>query len=144
MGFHVCVQRNTMHSTSDEVILVILKQGYSGYSVSFMNDAVHSSGAESGIFRENWVNPMAADALAPCVARTSAAMALTMHDKEPFVFYDEYFFLSSCAISVLGNNRQCEYVYLFSKVNSRQQGLISWTNCVQECCCLVPGRNYAI
>ena len=32
--------------------------------------------AGAGIFRENKVNTMAADALAPCVARSSVAMAL--------------------------------------------------------------------
>ena len=38
---------------------------------------INSYGTEAGIFQENLViNAMAADALAPCVARTSTALAL--------------------------------------------------------------------
>ena len=38
------------------------------------------SGAETRTLEENGVNTMAADALAPCGARTSAAMTLIMQD----------------------------------------------------------------
>ena len=37
--------------------------------------------ADVRIFQENYVNTMATDALAPLVARSSAAMALTKCDK---------------------------------------------------------------
>ena len=40
------------------------------------------SGVGTRIFKENWVNTMAADALAPCIARSSAAMVLTLQDKQ--------------------------------------------------------------
>ena len=39
------------------------------------------SGADAGIFQENPVNTMAADALAPHVTRSSAAMVLNMEEK---------------------------------------------------------------
>ena len=42
---------------------------------------VNTSGATTGLFQDNYVNIMAADALAPCVAKASAAMVLTMHKK---------------------------------------------------------------
>ena len=43
---------------------------------------VNPSGAEAGIFRKIYVNTMAADVLAPGVARSSTAMVLTMQDKQ--------------------------------------------------------------
>ena len=39
------------------------------------------SGAETSIFWKNKVNIIAADALVPCIARTSAAMVLNKQDK---------------------------------------------------------------
>ena len=48
------------------------------------------------ILREHGQYPMAADALAPCIARASAAMILTMKDKGALVFlYGKIFELSS-------------------------------------------------
>ena len=46
-----------------------------------------SSNAEMEIFWENQVNTMVVDALAHCVARSSATMVLTMQDKQVFVYY---------------------------------------------------------
>ena len=46
-------------------------------------------GAETGIFLGNYVNTMAADALATCVARSSATMVLTTQDKQVLVFHEE-------------------------------------------------------
>ena len=46
---------------------------------------INSFGAEAGIFRENWVNAMAADALAPYIIRSSAIMQY----KRVLVFSDE-------------------------------------------------------
>ena len=43
---------------------------------------VNPSGAEAGIFRKIYVNTMAADVLAPGVARSSAAMVLIIQDKQ--------------------------------------------------------------
>ena len=40
--------------------------------------SVNSAGVKDGTFRENYVDTLAADALAPCVARTSAAMVLVI------------------------------------------------------------------
>ena len=47
--------------------------------------------AETGILQDKWVDTMAADALAPCVARASASMVLTMQDKQLLVFHKERF-----------------------------------------------------
>ena len=47
----------------------------------------HTSGAAAGIFQKNKVNTMAADALAPCVTRPSAAMALIKEDKGVLNFH---------------------------------------------------------
>ena len=45
------------------------------------------AGTEAGIYRENKVNTMAADALALCITRASAAMVLTVR-YTGFVFYE--------------------------------------------------------
>ena len=50
-------------------------------------DAFNCADAEIGIFQKNEVNTMAADALAPCVARTSTAMVLTSSNKCILVIY---------------------------------------------------------
>ena len=58
---------------------------------------------EIGIFQENYVNTMTADALAPSVARPSAAMVWTMS-------YTRIFLLRNvCAISILRWGRQFKY-----------------------------------
>ena len=41
---------------------------------------INSFGAETGIFWDDYINTMAADDLAPCVARSWAVMILTMLD----------------------------------------------------------------
>ena len=46
---------------------------------------------ETGIFRKNYVTTMAADALAPRVARASAAMVLTVQVRHVLVHYEEEF-----------------------------------------------------
>ena len=46
------------------------------------------SGTETRIFGAKWVNAMSANALDPCVARTSAAMVLNIQDKW-IIFYEE-------------------------------------------------------
>ena len=53
---------------------------------------INLSSHEAGRFdRTMYVNTMTADVLAPCVAKTSAAMVLTMWDKQVFVFHMEEF-----------------------------------------------------
>ena len=42
---------------------------------------VNPCGAEIGIFRDDYINTMAANSLAPYVSRTSVTMWLTMYDK---------------------------------------------------------------
>ena len=50
---------------------------------------VKASGAKDGIFWKNQVNTKAADALATYVARSSAAMVLTVYNTEIPVFHQE-------------------------------------------------------
>ena len=47
--------------------------------------------AENWILQENNINTLAADTLAPCVTRSSAAMVLSIQDKFVFVFFEEEF-----------------------------------------------------
>ena len=47
--------------------------------------------AKAGIFPEDLVNAVAADALAPCITRPSAAIALTMLDRYDLVTQKEAF-----------------------------------------------------
>ena len=44
------------------------------------------------IFWQNKVETMVADALAPCVTRSSAAMALIMEDEGVIVYFEEGFY----------------------------------------------------
>ena len=43
--------------------------------------------AEIGTFQDHCCNTMAADALAPCIARSSAGMVLTTKNSKAFVFH---------------------------------------------------------
>ena len=47
---------------------------------------VNTSDAETRIFLENKGNDMVANALAPCITRSSSGMVLIMEDKQVFVF----------------------------------------------------------
>ena len=55
-----------------------------------MKAILHLSGIEVGIY-DGWVNTKAADAMAPCVARPSAALVLTMQDKYIIVVHNEWY-----------------------------------------------------
>ena len=58
-----------------------------------MDQGFNPFDAAARIVQQNKVNIMAAEALAPCVARTSAAMVLNMQNKQVFAFYEERFHL---------------------------------------------------
>ena len=49
------------------------------------------NGTETTIFQDHQVNDMDADALAPCVARSSATMVLNLQHKQVIVFHKEWF-----------------------------------------------------
>ena len=74
---------------------------------SYLNTA-----AETRIFQVNEVSTIAVDALAPCVARTSAAMVLIIQDKWILIFHGESI-STTCTISVLRNDGNCNYVFIF-------------------------------
>ena len=52
---------------------------------------VNLTGAENGIFRYRYVNTMIADDLAPCVARSSATIVLTLQDERVLIFHEVKF-----------------------------------------------------
>ena len=52
---------------------------------------VNHSRCVFGIFRENYVDTMAADGLAPCVAKSSEPRELTVQDKRFLIFHEEGF-----------------------------------------------------
>ena len=70
---------------------------------------------KSGIFRGT--RPVAVDALASSVIRSSAAMLLNMQAEWVFVIYREDF-LMTYAVAVLRNYRKCKYMFMFSKISS--------------------------
>ena len=49
-------------------------------AMSRRSQQINPYGAETGIFQEKWVSVMAADALAPCIARSSADMGSFFHE----------------------------------------------------------------
>ena len=70
-------------------------------------------GAEIGIYWSNCVNTMAADDLAPCVARTSAAMVLNELHQWILVYYNNCF-IHHCHLSV-ENDIKWNYTFKFLK-----------------------------
>ena len=58
---------------------------------------------------------MAADALAPCITRTSSPLILTIQDKPFPVFYTREFQLS-CTITMLQNDTKTQIYLYFSKI----------------------------
>ena len=73
------------------------------------------------IFWKNQVSTRDADALAPCVVKTSAIILLTLQQKHIFVFHGERFHLpvpSSCDIWVLKNDRKYKYIYVYYKLST--------------------------
>ena len=56
---------------------------------TLISSDVNTFGAEARIFQDNDVNAMAADALAPYITRTPAAMILTIHDERMCSFEEE-------------------------------------------------------
>ena len=59
--------------------------------ILFHCPSLSPSGAETSIIQANWIITKAADALAPCVTKASAAMILTMNDKQILVFSKKCF-----------------------------------------------------
>ena len=83
---------------------------WSATAIFVMKNMKRQPCAETGIFRENWANTTASDGLARYVSTTSAAMLLTLREKRPFVFYDEWF-STICIVSDLRNDMKCKYIY---------------------------------
>ena len=67
---------------------------------------------------------MAADALAPCVARSSAAVVLTMHDKQVFVFHKEGVQAHSPSLQ---KYYKIQRISFLNKIYSAQYGLTNNT-----------------
>ena len=69
--------------------------------------------AESGICWDNYANTIAADALAPCITKPLTTMVSTMQDKETLRL-PKGRISTTCAISVLRNDRKCKYIFYVS------------------------------
>ena len=61
---------------------------------------------------------MVVDALAPCVARTSAAMILIMENRQVFVLLEGEF-----QLPVWRNDIKCKDIFMFSLKNLARKGL---------------------
>ena len=82
------------------------------------------SDAQIRMLCENKVNALAADALAPCVARASAAMLLTMQDKCIFLFHQGEFQQSVPSVMRNGTKYNIKNCFLLSyEKKSAQKGL---------------------
>ena len=75
---------------------------------------VNPSGAEAEIFWDNLVSTVAADAVDPCITKSSATMELVMQNERDLVFHKEGFQLPmSYANSVSGNDENYKYIFVF-------------------------------
>ena len=84
--------------------------------------SVNPSGTEARIFQEKWVNTIAADALAPCVTRESAAIWYKLCRIKIFGFHKEEFKLG--ALSQWWEMMKNINTFLcFCQKNSARQGL---------------------
>ena len=81
--------------------------------------SIYSYDAETGIFQENEVNTMAADALAP-ITMSSAAMVLTMWNNQVRAFHGEGF---QPPISVLTSDGKYKYTFMYPHKCPANQGL---------------------
>ena len=69
------------------------------------------------------VNTIAADALAPSVARTSATMLLILHTKQILVFHEEGFQPTSPP-QAFTNDRKYKHIFMFLQNDSAHNVLI--------------------
>ena len=76
----------------NQKISILWKKSISYAKLAGLFSRVEPSGAETGILRDDLVNTMVADVLAPCVARPSAAMALIMQDNQTVSFHGVAFY----------------------------------------------------
>ena len=81
-----------------------------------LNFPFDTSGGEPRVFQSNyWVNAMIVDTLASCITRTSAAMVLTMLDKQVLIMHKE-------RITLTAPSKFCEMIenmniyFMFSKI----------------------------
>ena len=87
---------------------------------------LYPSGAETGIFRYNKVDDVAADTLAPCVARSSAAMMLIMQHRGFLVCHKKRFEVPEMIGSTI-------IFLIFQKINSACRNLIpKMLNCFKN------------
>ena len=67
----------------------------------------------NGIFHVNEINIMATDALAPAIARSSAAITLTMWNGDVFIFFENAY-STKCHFSVTRNYKFTLVMYRFT------------------------------
>ena len=64
---------------------------------------------------------MAGDALAPCIPKPSEAMVLTVYIRLVLDIYEEELHKHTASLK-LRNDKNCECIFTFSKINWAQQG----------------------
>ena len=80
-----------------------------GEAILFKPQYVNSSYAGTRLFLDNWLNTMAADALSPCVTRTSTPMVLNCRLNRSFPSSGKDF--KHLCFSVLRNDRKWKILY---------------------------------
>ena len=69
------------------------------------------------------INIILAEALAACVTKPLAAMALMIQDERTYPCPQQGKIFTTCITSVLTNDRKCCYISMFPSTNSAQLGL---------------------
>ena len=81
-----------------------------------MNNTSRWGVTKPGLFRDKYINTMAADDLAPSVVRSSATMPLNIQDKCALVLHDEGFQLP------VFSDKNWNYIFMFINTDSTRQG----------------------
>ena len=87
--------------------------------------------AEAGIFHENKVNMIVADALTPSIIRSSAAMLLAMKDKL-FLICHQASILTICLIQLLRNDGKCNVLVFLHNNSTRKSTKTAVDSCFTE------------
>ena len=74
-------------NSSQQLWLKIVWQHWESlYADGYHRTHADHSGAETEMFQDNWVSPVAADALPPCITMASTAMVFTECNTQVLVF----------------------------------------------------------
>ena len=91
--------------------------------LAWYSEFLNPSGSEVRIYCYNQINIMTADALAPCVAKSTASMILTVRDKYILVFLKKIFQLTARSQFMRNDTEWCKCIFIFPKRYSAWQEL---------------------